>query len=129
VEVKAVPDGRLPESVEVAAYYLVSEALVNVAKYADASAATVAVSRVGDRPIVEVADDGIGGADSTRARVCAAWPIGSARWAERSSWTALRAPERPSERPSPATDRRPRPGTFHSLAISSPLRPPCAPSG
>jgi PAS domain S-box-containing protein len=66
VEVESVPAGRLPESVEVAAYYLVSEALVNVAKYARASAATVAVSRTGDRAIVEVTDDGIGGADLTR---------------------------------------------------------------
>jgi signal transduction histidine kinase len=37
-----------------------------VAKYAHASVATVAVSRVGDRAIVEVTDDGIGGADLTR---------------------------------------------------------------
>jgi PAS domain S-box-containing protein len=66
VQIESVRAGRLPESVEVAAYYLVSEALVNVAKYADASAATVAVSRSGDRAIVKVADDGIGGADLTR---------------------------------------------------------------
>ncbi len=66
VEMKSVPDERLPQSVEVAAYYLVSEALVNVAKYAHASAATVAISRIGDRAIVEVADDGIGGADLAR---------------------------------------------------------------
>jgi PAS domain S-box-containing protein len=66
VELGSVPAGRLPESVEVAAYYLVSEALVNVAKYAHASAATVAVSRSGDRAVVEVSDDGVGGADLTR---------------------------------------------------------------
>jgi signal transduction histidine kinase len=66
VEMKSVPDERLPQSVEVAAYYLVSEALGNVAKYAHASAATVAISRIGDRAIVEVADDGIGGADLAR---------------------------------------------------------------
>jgi signal transduction histidine kinase len=66
VEIETVPDQRLPEAVEVAAYYLVSEALTNVAKYANASAAKVAVSRIGDRAIVEVADDGIGGADLTR---------------------------------------------------------------
>jgi PAS domain S-box-containing protein len=65
VEIAALPTARLPESVEVAAYFLVSEALVNVAKYAHASTATVAVSRVGDRAIVEVSDDGIGGADVT----------------------------------------------------------------
>jgi PAS domain S-box-containing protein len=66
VEIETVPDERLPESVEVAAYYLVSEVLVNVAKHSHASAATVAVSRIGDRAIVEVTDDGIGGADLTR---------------------------------------------------------------
>jgi PAS domain S-box-containing protein len=66
VEIETLPSGRLPESVEVAAYYLVTEALVNVARYAHASAATVAVSRVGDRAVVEVIDDGIGGADVTR---------------------------------------------------------------
>jgi PAS domain S-box-containing protein len=66
VELRAVPDERLPESVEVAAYYLVSEALVNVAKYAQASVATVAVSRIDNRAVVEVADDGIGGVDLAR---------------------------------------------------------------
>jgi PAS domain S-box-containing protein len=62
VEVADVPAERLPESVEVAAYYLVSEALTNVVKYAQASSATVAVSRANGRAIVEVADDGVGGA-------------------------------------------------------------------
>jgi PAS domain S-box-containing protein len=66
VVIETIPDTRLPESVEVAAYYLVSEALANVAKHARASAATVAVSRAGDRVIVEVADDGIGGAEVTQ---------------------------------------------------------------
>jgi signal transduction histidine kinase len=56
----------LPESVEIAAYYLVSEALSNSAKYARASSGTLAVSRVGDRAIIEVTNDGIGGADLTR---------------------------------------------------------------
>jgi PAS domain S-box-containing protein len=66
VVIETLPDARLPESVEVAAYYLVSEALANVAKHSRASVATVAVARAGDRAIVEVADDGIGGADLTR---------------------------------------------------------------
>jgi signal transduction histidine kinase len=63
VEVKACPSERLPESVEVAAYYLVTEALTNVVKYAEASVANVAVEHAGDQLVVEVADDGIGGAD------------------------------------------------------------------
>jgi GAF domain/Histidine kinase-, DNA gyrase B-, and HSP90-like ATPase len=66
VVIETLPDAQLPESVEVAAYYLVSEALANVAKHSRASVATVAVARAGDRAIVEVADDGIGGADLTR---------------------------------------------------------------
>jgi PAS domain S-box-containing protein len=66
VEIARLPAERLPESVEIATYYLVSEALSNSAKYARASSGTLAVSRVGDRAIIEVTDDGIGGADLTR---------------------------------------------------------------
>ncbi len=54
--------GRLPEAVEVAAYYIVSEALTNVAKHARADSATVHVDRDGDLLVVEVVDDGVGGA-------------------------------------------------------------------
>jgi signal transduction histidine kinase len=57
---------RLPAAVEIAAYYVVSEALANVAKYAQASAATVAIRRAGGRVTVDVSDDGIGGADTGR---------------------------------------------------------------
>jgi PAS domain S-box-containing protein len=57
---------RLPEPVEAAAYYVVSEALANVAKYADASSVAVSIARVNGRAVVEIADDGIGGADPTR---------------------------------------------------------------
>jgi PAS domain S-box-containing protein len=63
VEVTSVPDGRLPEALEIAVYYLVSEALTNVAKYAHASAASISVSRLGPAVSVVVTDDGIGGAD------------------------------------------------------------------
>ena len=62
VEVIATPAERLPPPIEAAAYFVVAEALTNVAKYAQASAATVAVT-VGPRGlVVEVCDDGIGGA-------------------------------------------------------------------
>jgi signal transduction histidine kinase len=57
-------DGRLPEPLEVAAYYLVSESLANVGKYALASCATVEVSRQNGQVVVEVVDDGVGGADT-----------------------------------------------------------------
>ena len=63
VEVTIDDGARPPEQVEVAAYYVVSEALTNVAKYAQASVARVVVTKLGDRLLVEVADDGIGGAD------------------------------------------------------------------
>jgi PAS domain S-box-containing protein len=60
----SVPTERLPSAVEAAAYYVVAEALTNVAKYARASAAQVRVSREDGRAFVEVSDDGIGGADA-----------------------------------------------------------------
>ena len=63
VELASVPSERLPEAVELAAYYVVSEALTNVAKYAAASRATVSVERDNGRVVVAVADDGVGGAD------------------------------------------------------------------
>jgi len=56
-------DGPLSPPVEVAAYYLVCEALTNVAKYAHASRASVAIERRDGRLLVQVADDGSGGAD------------------------------------------------------------------
>jgi signal transduction histidine kinase len=59
-------DERLPEQVEAAAYYVVSEALTNVARYADAGHAAVRVRREGDRLRVEVSDDGKGGAEIGR---------------------------------------------------------------
>jgi signal transduction histidine kinase len=66
VRVVEVPEDRLPEAVEAAAYFTISEALTNVAKYAGASEATVAVRRTDGHAEVEVADDGVGGADPGR---------------------------------------------------------------
>jgi signal transduction histidine kinase len=57
-------DDRLDESVEVAAYYVVSESLANVGKHAQAKAATVSVERENGSLVVEVTDDGVGGADA-----------------------------------------------------------------
>jgi signal transduction histidine kinase len=56
--------GRLPDRVETAAYYVVTEGLTNVAKHAKATKAEVRVGRREAGLIVEVVDDGIGGADS-----------------------------------------------------------------
>jgi signal transduction histidine kinase len=57
---------RLPEQVEVAAYYVVTETLTNVAKHAHATSVTVDVARTTAGICVEVADDGVGGADTER---------------------------------------------------------------
>jgi signal transduction histidine kinase len=57
---------RLPERLEVAAFYLVSESLANIGKHAKATSATVDVSRVNGHVVVEVVDDGVGGADTER---------------------------------------------------------------
>lgn len=59
-------DGRLPEPLEVAAYYVVSESLANIGKHAQASAASVEVSQTDGQVVVEVIDNGIGGADTER---------------------------------------------------------------
>ncbi len=63
VEIEEIPEERLPEPVEAAAYYLIAEALTNVAKYAGASAVRVRVAASGASVLVEVSDDGVGGAD------------------------------------------------------------------
>jgi signal transduction histidine kinase len=63
VEIDDVPDERLPEPVEAAAYYLIAEAITNVAKHAHASHVSVSVLRDNGRVLVRVADDGVGGAD------------------------------------------------------------------
>jgi signal transduction histidine kinase len=62
-----VSQERWPERVEATAYFVASEALANVAKHAHASRATVAVSRTNGRVSVQVADDGVGGADNEGA--------------------------------------------------------------
>ena len=59
-------DGRLPEPLEVAAYYLVSESLANIGKHAQATSATISVARCNGDVVVEIVDDGIGGADTER---------------------------------------------------------------
>jgi signal transduction histidine kinase len=56
----------MPEPVEVAAFYVISESLANVAKYASASVARVSVVRQNGRLVVEVDDDGVGGADASK---------------------------------------------------------------
>ncbi len=64
VDLSVQIDRRLPEEVEVAAYYLISESLANVGKHAEASSARVEVAGGNGRLQVEVVDDGVGGADT-----------------------------------------------------------------
>jgi signal transduction histidine kinase len=59
-------DKRLPEQIELAAYYVVAEALTNAAKHADASSVDVTVVAGGGIARVRVRDDGRGGADVSR---------------------------------------------------------------
>jgi signal transduction histidine kinase len=64
VDLEVEVGGRLPDAHETAAYFVVSEALANVAKYAQADTARVAILRSNGSVTVEVADDGVGGADA-----------------------------------------------------------------
>ena len=64
VELEVDLDTRPPEAVELAAYYVVSETLTNVAKHARASVARVDVTRNNGLLVVEVHDDGVGGANA-----------------------------------------------------------------
>jgi signal transduction histidine kinase len=54
---------RPPASVEAVAYFVIAEALTNVLKYAEASRATIRARYEGDDVVVEMQDDGIGGAE------------------------------------------------------------------
>lgn len=58
--------GALPAAAEAVAYYVIAEALTNVAKHAAATRASLRVEREGDALSIEVADDGGGGADEGR---------------------------------------------------------------
>jgi signal transduction histidine kinase len=63
VAVEAIPERRFPDAVEATVYFVVAECLANVAKYAGADRATVAITDSEGALEVEVADDGVGGAD------------------------------------------------------------------
>jgi PAS domain S-box-containing protein len=66
VELDVRADERLPEPVEVAAYYVVAEALTNAAKHAQASLVSVEAEAIDGDLHVSVRDDGVGGADPAR---------------------------------------------------------------
>jgi signal transduction histidine kinase len=65
VDLDIQADGRLPEPIEVAVYYVVAEALTNTAKHANAFRAAVYVEAVAGELRISVCDDGRGGADFT----------------------------------------------------------------
>ena len=64
--VEGATAARFAPAVERAAYFVVSEALANVNKYARGTRATVRLGREGELLTVEVTDDGVGGADASR---------------------------------------------------------------
>ena len=66
VTLAEVPEQRLPGPAEAAAYFLVSEVLANVTKHAGASCVRVSVVHLDERMLVDVDDDGVGGADPSR---------------------------------------------------------------
>lgn len=66
VELRVEIEGRLPEPLELAAYYVVAESLSNIAKHAQATTARIDVVKEHDELVLEIVDDGIGGADSER---------------------------------------------------------------
>jgi signal transduction histidine kinase len=63
VEIDSSLNGRLPEPVEAAAYFVVAEALTNVVRHSGADRAEIGIRRDNGRLMVEVSDDGAGGAD------------------------------------------------------------------
>jgi PAS domain S-box-containing protein len=64
VELDVTMDTRLPEPIEVAAYYVASEALANVAKHAQAACLEVSLATRNGSLLLSIRDDGVGGADS-----------------------------------------------------------------
>jgi PAS domain S-box-containing protein len=63
VRLEELPEGPLPEAVEATGYYVVAEAVANVHKHAGASSITVQLTNEGSALVVDVLDDGVGGAD------------------------------------------------------------------
>jgi signal transduction histidine kinase len=66
VELDVAVNRRLPEYAEVAAYYVVAEALTNAAKHAQASAVQVCVDTDAESLHLSIEDDGVGGADAAK---------------------------------------------------------------
>ena len=79
VKVLETPEARLPPPVEASVYFVVSEALANVAKHSGAKRATVRIGADDGCLTVEVSDDGAGGADMRAGTASRGWPTASPR--------------------------------------------------
>ena len=66
VDLIEVPEGGLPGPVETAVYFVASEALSNVVKHAGATKVEVTSRKRGNRLLVDIVDDGVGGADASK---------------------------------------------------------------
>jgi signal transduction histidine kinase len=66
VELDVTTDARFPEPIEVAAYYVVSEALANATKHAQASHTQVSLAASDGKLLLSIRDDGVGGANPAR---------------------------------------------------------------
>ena len=89
VDIVCVPEERLPATAEATAYFTVAEALTNVAKYAQATHATVRVVCEDEALVVEVRDDGIGGASAgTGSGLSRPERPRRGAWTARSAWTS-----------------------------------------
>jgi signal transduction histidine kinase len=80
VEITGIPAGRLPEAVEVAAYYIVAEALTNVAKYSRASEARIHVERHGEGVMLEVSETASAGLTCVADRATRPGRSGRGAW-------------------------------------------------
>ena len=70
VRVEVLTDRRFPPNIEATAYFVIAEALTNAAKHAHGSSATVSIMASDGHLVVDIADDGVGGAESRAARAC-----------------------------------------------------------
>ena len=98
VDLDVTIDARYPEPIEIAAYYVASEALANAMKHAHASHIGVSLATRDGSLLLSIGDDGIGGADPARASGRSGSPTASKPWAARSTSTAVSGPERTSRR-------------------------------
>jgi signal transduction histidine kinase len=96
VDLAVTTTARFPEPVEVAAYYVASEALANAMKHAQASRVEISLSTRNGSLLLSIRDDGAGGANPARGSGLAALPTASRPSAARSTSTAPPAPGRTS---------------------------------